>query len=101
MFFINHFVPYIICKGEAKSYAERAFHPSDYRKKKLKIDFDWYLSLQVMPPIARLCQHIKSTSVALMAQQLGLEGRRYQNYDKVAGEDDGEDYNLEEEVENM
>ena len=31
--YINHYIPYIITKGDSKSYAARAFHPNQYKAK--------------------------------------------------------------------
>ena len=41
-----------------------------------------------MPPIARICQHIEGTSVSLMAEQLGLDGKKYHTFDKANEEDE-------------
>ena len=42
-----------------------------------KIDFQWYLSQQILPPISRLCEPIAATSTAMLASKLGLDGRKF------------------------
>lgn len=77
-------IPYVFCLAEdgitAKSAkADRAFHPDDLRKKDttLKIDYDFYLSLQVLPPTERLCDPIEGTERARLAECLGLDPNRF------------------------
>ncbi|KAJ9113184.1 hypothetical protein QFC22_006023 [Naganishia vaughanmartiniae] len=79
-------VPYLFCMGSdgktAKSaQADRAFHPDEFRKpdSELKLDFDFYLSQQVLPPIERLCNDIEGTDRARLAECLGLDPTRFQN----------------------
>lgn len=70
-------VPYVICVGkDTKSVAQRAYHPDflgnvevDHN---LKIDFEWYLQQQVLPPIVRLCRYIEGTDSSRLANALGL-----------------------------
>ena len=66
-------VPYIICDDPEKpnSYAERAYSPEELLAKGLKVDVEWYLSQQIHPPVARLCEHIEGTDSALLAECLG------------------------------
>lgn len=77
-------IPYVFCMGEdgitAKSAkADRAYHPDDLRKKDttLKIDYDFYLSLQILPPIERLCDPIEGTDRSRLAECLGLDPNRF------------------------
>lgn len=77
-------ISYVFCLGEdgitAKSArADRAYHPDELRKKDttLKIDYDFYLSLQVLPPVERLCDPIEGTDRALLAECLGLDPNRF------------------------
>jgi DNA polymerase alpha subunit A len=77
-------VPYIFCMGDdgvtAKAAkADRAYHPDELRKKDttLKIDYDFYLSLQVLPPVERLCDPIEGTDRARLAECLGLDPNRF------------------------
>lgn len=78
-------IPYIFTlpEGEEAStksaQASRAHHPDELRKdgSELKIDLEYYLSLQVLPPIERLCDSIEGTDRARLAECLGLDVRRY------------------------
>ncbi|KAI0793848.1 DNA polymerase alpha catalytic subunit [Fomes fomentarius] len=84
-------IPYVFCLGEtgetAKSaQADRAKHPDEVRREsdKLKIDYEHYLSQQVLPPIERLCDPIEGTDRARLAECLGLDPNRYRTI--AAGE---------------
>ena len=76
-------IPYVICFDEdpAKSYALRAHHPDDLNKEELglRIDVDYYLNIQVHPPVARLCQPIEGTDGARIAECLGLDPSKYKS----------------------
>ncbi|KZW04323.1 hypothetical protein EXIGLDRAFT_758619 [Exidia glandulosa HHB12029] len=74
---------------DAKSQAawQRAFHPDELRrsgnadeKDKLNIDFEFYISNQILPPIERLCDPIDGTDRARLAECLGLDANKYQTY---------------------
>jgi DNA polymerase alpha subunit A len=85
---IGDHIPYIICTqvrdaekegNSAKtSAADRAYHPDELVRSKgeLTIDYEWYLSQQILPPISRLCEPIEGTSQAIISQQLGLDATR-------------------------
>ncbi|MCO5552885.1 hypothetical protein L7F22_006404 [Adiantum nelumboides] len=78
-------IPYVFCLGDDGSsasktaQADRAYHPDEVRKagSTLRVDFEHYLALQVLPPIERLCDSIQGTDRARLAEQLGLEASRY------------------------
>lgn len=86
-------IEYIICREDATGgskdgtsaptssayYAERSFHPEEIMKAAgaLTIDVDWYLSQQVHPPIARLCEHLAGTNSGMLAECLGLDAAKY------------------------
>eukprot|EP00743_Colponemidia_sp_Colp-15_P005940 GILK01006386.1.p1 GENE.GILK01006386.1~~GILK01006386.1.p1 ORF type:complete len:1470 (-),score=342.66 GILK01006386.1:187-3951(-) len=74
----NH-IPYIICKGEQTSFADRAHHPDEIAKSNgaLEIDVNWYLTQQVHPPVARLCEPIDGTDSGRIADFLGLEASKF------------------------
>ncbi|GAA5888512.1 hypothetical protein JCM6882_008978 [Rhodosporidiobolus microsporus] len=79
-------IPYIFCKaanGETTKTAQaaNAHHPDDVRRQgsTLQIDFEVYLSTQVLPPIERLCEHIEGTEKARLAECLGLDFTRYKS----------------------
>ncbi|GAA5933337.1 uncharacterized protein JCM15063_001287 [Sporobolomyces koalae] len=79
-------IPYIFCvpaNGERTKSAQaiNAHHPDDVRRagSTLKIDFEVYLSTQVLPPIERLCEHIEGTEKARLAECLGLDATSYRS----------------------
>ncbi|GAA5918206.1 hypothetical protein JCM8208_006171, partial [Rhodotorula glutinis] len=79
-------IPYIFCippGGETTKTAQaaNAHHPDDVRRQgsTLKIDFEVYLSTQVLPPIERLCEHIEGTEKARLAECLGLDALRFKS----------------------
>lgn len=43
---------------------------------KLTIDYEWYLSNQILPPISRLCEPIEGTSAAILSEKLGLDASK-------------------------
>jgi DNA polymerase alpha subunit A len=80
-------IPYVFCLddsgngGTKSAQAERAYHPDDLRRKDstLKVDMQHYLSLQILPPIERLCESIVGTDRSRLAEHLGLDGSKYQS----------------------
>ncbi|KAI9297376.1 hypothetical protein K502DRAFT_288019 [Neoconidiobolus thromboides FSU 785] len=77
-------VNYIICKSEdeevnKKSYAMRAYSFDEFTKSNgtLEVDFEWYFTRQILPPISRLCDCIEGTSSGNLADCLGLDSRKY------------------------
>ncbi|KIY66839.1 hypothetical protein CYLTODRAFT_437277 [Cylindrobasidium torrendii FP15055 ss-10] len=77
-------IPYLICVPEdptKTSVADRAYHPDDVRKagSTLKIDYEYYIVNQILPPIERLCDPIDGTERARLAECLGLDPSRYRN----------------------
>ncbi|KAF7983750.1 hypothetical protein HWV62_19727 [Athelia sp. TMB] len=79
-------IPYVFCLAEgeqtAKSaQADRAKHPDEIRKADsgLKIDHEYYLAHQVLPPIERLCEPIEGTDRARLAECLGLDPARFRS----------------------
>ncbi|KAI0244386.1 DNA-directed DNA polymerase alpha catalytic subunit pol1 [Massospora cicadina] len=73
-------IDYIICCTDdpSKPYAQRAFSADEVAKDpSLKVDYDWYLSRQLLPPIARLCEPIDGITMAQLAESLGLEASKY------------------------
>ncbi|KAK6069651.1 DNA polymerase alpha catalytic [Seiridium cupressi] len=67
--------------GSSDSVAKRAYTPQDVLKSEsnLKVDVEWYIGKQIFPPVERLCANITGTSTAQLAEQLGLDIRRYAN----------------------
>ncbi|KAL2181996.1 uncharacterized protein P884DRAFT_326603 [Thermothelomyces heterothallicus CBS 202.75] len=77
-------ISYIIT-GDSKTTSEpaakRAYTPQDVLKPDsgLTPDVEWYLGKQIFPPVERLCANIVGTSTAQLADNLGLDVRRYVN----------------------
>lgn len=73
-------VSYIIT-GDSKSSEpapKRAYAPADLKTDtSLTPDVEWYLGKQIFPPVERLCANIVGTSTSQLAEQLGLDIRRY------------------------
>jgi DNA polymerase alpha subunit A len=44
------------------------------------LDYEWYLSTQILPPISRLCEPIEGTSPAILSERLGLDASKYARY---------------------
>ena len=82
-------IPYIIAAplqnegddklAKAPSATERARHPEEIARSNgvLKPDIEWYLTQQILPPVARLCEPIEGTSQQRLAEKLGLDASRY------------------------
>ncbi|KAI0911574.1 hypothetical protein F4823DRAFT_560852 [Ustulina deusta] len=68
-------------KTSSEHVAKRAYTPQDVTKKDsdLKVDVEWYIGKQIFPPVERLCANITGTSTSQLAEQLGLDVRRYAN----------------------
>ncbi|KAB5589762.1 DNA polymerase II [Ceratobasidium theobromae] len=82
---IGDVIPYIFCLGGDGSsvktgQADRAYHPDELRKadSELKIDFEYYIAQQILPPVERLCDPIEGTDRARLAECLGLDPARFQ-----------------------
>lgn len=88
-------VSYIIATGENAPSSEpapkRAYSPGDLLKKDsgLSPDVEWYIAKQIFPPVERLCANIVGTSTAQLAENLGLDMRRYGNNNGQAGSGSG------------
>ncbi|KCV68963.1 hypothetical protein H696_04382 [Fonticula alba] len=99
----NDVIPYVICTPESvdmlqeasagagpaaggpgpttagTGFARYAFHPDEVSLSSgvLQIDFDWYISQQIFPPISRLCAPIGDLHMGQLAECLGLDARRF------------------------
>ena len=71
---VGAFIPYVICDGD-QPMSQRAHHPEELLKGNgtLQLDQKWYLSNQVLPPVARLNGPIEETDPARIAHCLGLD----------------------------
>lgn len=68
-------------KTTSEPVAKRAYTPQDVIKADsgLNPDVEWYVGKQIFPPVERLCANITGTSTAQLAENLGLDVRRYAN----------------------
>lgn len=68
-------------KATSEPVAKRSYTPQDVMKADsgLKVDVEWYMGKQIFPPVERLCANITGTSTSQLAEQLGLDIRRYAN----------------------
>ncbi|KAM6489911.1 hypothetical protein JOM56_014723 [Amanita muscaria] len=78
-------ISYIFCIAEGEdsaktAQADRAKHPDEVRKSNLQVDYEHYLSQQILPPIERLCEPIEGTDRSRLAECLGLDPQRYRSF---------------------
>lgn len=80
-------VPYIFCQSpdgtsSKTGKAENAYHPDDLRRKdsNLSVDYEYYVTSQVLPPIERLCDSIDGTDRSRLAECLGLDPAKFQSH---------------------
>lgn len=96
-------VSYIIT-GDSKSSEpapKRAYSPSDLKTdKSLLPDVEWYIGKQIFPPVERLCANIVGTSTSQLAEQLGLDVRKYNSFQtqQNSSSDDLEIHPLESQI---
>ncbi|CAM9853488.1 unnamed protein product, partial [Laminaria digitata] len=92
---VGHHIPYVMCKiPGATSPAERARHPDDVLRSggELEVDVEWYLSQQIVPPVSRLCEPIEGTSLAVLAEKMGLDASKFTSHTKGDGGNDQDDW---------
>ncbi|KAG6887799.1 hypothetical protein C0995_012659 [Termitomyces sp. Mi166 len=96
-------IPYVFCLEESgemakTGQAERAKHPDEARRagSELRIDFEYYLAHQVLPPIERLCDPIEGTDRARLAECLGLDPAKYRA--SMGGVDDRAFFSLDSQM---
>lgn len=90
------FVPYVICKNDSDnvSLASRAYDPAHVMALQgaLELDLKWYLTNQILPPVARLIGPIEETDAGKVAYALGLDPKAFHNFgskdEKVADDED-------------
>lgn len=81
---IGDHIPYVICKEgpDGATPAQRAYHPDEVLRSiqdntgEYTIDYEWYLTNQILPPISRLCEPIEGTSPAILSQCMGLDASK-------------------------
>jgi DNA polymerase alpha subunit A len=99
-------ISYIITgdsKQTSEPVAKRAYAPGDVTKadSSLSPDVEWYIGKQIFPPVERLCANITGTSTAQLAENLGLDVRRYNtssNHNSGSGSNDLEIHPLESQI---
>lgn len=89
-------------KTTSEPVAKRSYTPQDVMKPDsgLKVDVEWYVGKQIFPPVERLCANITGTSTSQLAEQLGLDVRRYANNSSFnqSGSNDLEIHPLESQI---
>ncbi|KAK4106915.1 hypothetical protein N658DRAFT_461980 [Parathielavia hyrcaniae] len=92
-------VSYLIT-GDSKTTSEpapkRAYTPQDVLKSDsgLTPDVEWYIGKQIFPPVERLCANIVGTSTAQLADNLGLDVRRYANNSSSSSSNSSRDLDI-------
>lgn len=96
-------VSYIIT-GDSKSSdpaPKRAYSPADLKADTALLpDVEWYIGKQIFPPVERLCANIVGTSTSQLAEQLGLDVRKYNSFQtqQNSASDDLEIHPLESQI---
>ncbi|KAI0010276.1 hypothetical protein F4779DRAFT_314524 [Xylariaceae sp. FL0662B] len=89
-------------KTTSEPVAKRSYTPQDVMKADsgLQADVEWYIGKQIFPPVERLCANITGTSTSQLAEQLGLDIRRYANNSSYnhSGSNDLEIHPLESQI---
>ncbi|TIB11245.1 hypothetical protein E3P89_02421 [Wallemia ichthyophaga] len=85
-------VSYIFCQSPDGSSsktgkAENAHSIDEIRRDGMSVDYEYYLTSQVLPPIERLCDNIEGTDRARLAECLGLDPARFQTQTMGASND--------------
>ncbi|PVZ99583.1 hypothetical protein BB558_004382 [Smittium angustum] len=59
----------------------KAYHPEEIKNSngKIVVDAEWYITQQILPPIARLCEPIEGIDMSRLAISLGLDPVRYKS----------------------
>ena len=88
---LNHFIPYIICRGDDPCVSSRAFSLTEVQSSggALIPDMDWYINQQILPPTLRLCGVIDGTDCGRLAMIFGQDPSKYQSTEE-RNEDSGE-----------
>lgn len=58
---------------------DRAYHPSEVAREKLKLDFGYYFRNQLIPVISRLLDPIECTDQQMIAERLGLDPKDFKS----------------------
>ncbi|KAK7949691.1 DNA polymerase alpha catalytic subunit [Apiospora saccharicola] len=83
-------------KTTSETPAKRAYTPQDVMKADsgLQVDVEWYIGKQIFPPVERLCANITGTSTSQLAEQLGLDIRKYANNSSTGQNGGGNDLEI-------
>eukprot|EP00818_Percolomonas_sp_WS_P008594 CAMPEP_0117450840 /NCGR_PEP_ID=MMETSP0759-20121206/8682_1 /TAXON_ID=63605 /ORGANISM="Percolomonas cosmopolitus, Strain WS" /LENGTH=1344 /DNA_ID=CAMNT_0005243387 /DNA_START=303 /DNA_END=4334 /DNA_ORIENTATION=+ len=91
-------IAYLICSQSRKdgsdAIADRAYAVDEFESRKdLSLDVEYYLGVQVYPPVTRLCQFIEGTDRSMLSECLGLDTKKY-GITSYTGLVDEEDYTM-------
>ncbi|KAL2314433.1 DNA polymerase alpha catalytic subunit [Schizosaccharomyces pombe] len=81
---VGDVIPFIIAGSDADGHpADRAYSPQEIMNTNstLVIDYNYYLSHQILPPIERVIAPIEGTNRARLAECLGLDARKYYSHE--------------------
>nr|XP_060626106.1 DNA polymerase alpha catalytic subunit [Anolis sagrei ordinatus] len=86
-------VSYVICQdGSNLSASQRAYAPEQLKKQEnLAIDTQYYLSQQVHPVVARICEPIDGIDSVLIAAWLGLDPSQFKVYHHYHKDEENDD----------
>lgn len=92
-------ISYIITgdsKATSEAVAKRAYTPQDVLKADsgLSPDVEWYIGKQIFPPVERLCANITGTSTSQLAENLGLDIKRYSSNSSYNANGNGNDLEI-------
>jgi len=101
---VGMYISYVMCISENSKadLSERAYTAEEVKRSHqtnggaaLEIDRDWYLVNQILPPIQRLCDVIKETSLGQLADCLGLDSAKYKRIESAGAPVEDEDDEFE------
>jgi len=69
---VGDFIQYIIVDGEGQDY-QRAYNIQQVRDKNMKIDLNYYLTKQIIPPICRLIEPLDTITAPMIGECFGVE----------------------------
>ncbi|EPX72706.1 DNA polymerase alpha catalytic subunit [Schizosaccharomyces octosporus yFS286] len=81
---VGDVIPFIITGSDSEGHpADRAYGPQDVMNSNnnLTVDYNYYLTHQILPPVERVIAPIEGTNRARLAECLGLDPKKYYTYE--------------------